>query len=167
VASLNLPEPVLRAPDTRNFGISDASGTYEFGLARAERLRGGDRDIRLPPTSIWRNSVRIVGLPFAEELPAPDASNFHYAHVWKTRPMVARRGTPKGPTTASTAARIPTPVSAPKSAPPVAPPPSAPKNNNVGPQPPQNNNVGPQPPRPPRPVGHQLQLPKPTTTLGG
>jgi peptidoglycan-N-acetylglucosamine deacetylase len=157
VAGLTFSAPVLRAPDTRNFGISDASGTYEFGVARADRLRGGDRDIRLPPTSIWRNSVRIVGLPFAEELPAPDASNFRYAHVWKTRPMVARRSAPKGPTTASTAARIPTPVSAPKSAPPAAPPPAAPKNNNVGPQ----------PPRPPRPVGHQLQLPKPTTTLGG
>jgi peptidoglycan/xylan/chitin deacetylase (PgdA/CDA1 family) len=150
VTSLNLPGPVLRAPDTRNFGISDASGTYEFGLARADRLRAGDHDISLPPTSIWRHSVRIVGLPFAEQLPAPDASNFRYAHVWKTRPMVARRGTPKGPTTAS--ARIPSPVAAPKGA-----SPSAPKNNILGPQ----------PPRPPRPIGHQLQLPKPTTTLGG
>jgi peptidoglycan-N-acetylglucosamine deacetylase len=148
VASVNLPAPVLRTPDTRNFGISDASGTYEFGVARADRLRGGDHDIRLPPTSIWRNSVRIVGLPFAEELPAPDASNFRYAQVWKTRPMVARRSTPRHPTTISTAA--------PKS----LQPPPAPKNNNVGP-------VGPQPPRPPRPIGHQLQLPKPTTTLGG
>ena len=159
VPSLTLPDPVLRAPDTRNFGISDASGTYEFGVARADRLRGGDHDIRLPPMSIWRNSVRIVGLPLAEQLPAPDASNFRYAHVWKTRPMVARRGrpTPKGPTTASTAAPVPTPVAAPKSAPPPVPPPAVPKNNNVGPQ----------PPRPPRPVGHQLQLPKPTTTLGG
>jgi peptidoglycan/xylan/chitin deacetylase (PgdA/CDA1 family) len=156
VGSLTFPEPVLRAPDTRNFGISDASGTYEFGLARADRLRGGDHDIRLPVTSIWRHSVRIVGLPFAEPLPAPDASNFRYAHVWKTRPMVARRGTHKGPTTAATVAPIPIPVAAPASAPRGAPP-AAPKNNNLGPQ----------PPRPPRPIGHQLQLPKPTTTLGG
>jgi len=143
VESLPLPDPVLRAPDKRNFGISDASGTYEFGLARADRLRAGDHDIRLPATSIWGHSVRIVGLPSAEQLPAPDASNFRYAHVWKARSMVARRGTPKGPTTASTV----TSVAARKGA-------SAPKNNNLG-------------PRPPRPVGHQLQLPKPTTTLGG
>jgi len=158
VASLTFPEPERRFPDTRNFGISDASGTYEFGLARADQLRGTGRDISLPATSIWRNSVRIVGLPFAEELPAPDAANFRYAHVWKTRPMVARRGTPKGPIPASAVARIPSPVAAPTAVPKGATPSvSAPKNNNLGPQ----------PPRPPRPVGHQLQLPKPTTTLGG
>ena len=158
VASLTFSDPERRFPDTRNFGISDASGTYEFGVARADRLRGGDHDIRLPATSIWRNSVRFVGLPFAEELPAPDASNFRYARVWKARPMVARRGTPtpKGPATASTVAPTPTPVAAPAFAPKGAPPPA-----------PKNNNVGPQPPRPPRPIGHQLQLPKPNTTLGG
>jgi peptidoglycan/xylan/chitin deacetylase (PgdA/CDA1 family) len=147
VASLSFPEPELRFPDTRNFGISDRSGTYEFGIARADRLRGGDRDIRLPATAIWRNSVRIVGLPLAEPLPAPDASNFRYPHVWKTRAMVARRSAPKGPTTASTVAPVSTPASAPKGA-----PAAAPKNNNLG-------------PRPPRPVGHQLQLPKPTASL--
>jgi hypothetical protein len=154
IASLTFPEPERRFPDTRNFGISDASGTYEFGVARADRLRGSDRDISLPPTSIWRNSVRIVGLPLAEPLPAPDASNFRYSRVWRARPMVARRGTPKGPTTAATVAPIAAPKAAPSAAP---PPPAAPKNNNVGPQ----------PPRPPRPIGHQLQLPKPTATLGG
>jgi peptidoglycan-N-acetylglucosamine deacetylase len=156
VASLTFPEPEPRLPDTRNFGISDRSGTYDFGIARADRLRGGDRDIRLPPTAIWRNSVRIVGLPLAEPLPAPDASNFRYANVWKARTMVARRSAPKGPTTAATVAPTPvsTPVSAPASAPKGAPP-SAPKNHNVGPQ----------SPRPPRPVGHQLQLPKPTASL--
>jgi peptidoglycan-N-acetylglucosamine deacetylase len=161
VASLTFPEPEVRAPDTRNFGISDRSGTYEFGVARADRLRGSDRDISLQPTSIWRNSVRIVGLPFAEQLPAPDASNFRYSRVWRARPMVARRSAPKGPAAASTLAPIPTPASAPVAAPkgvsPSAAPSAAPKNNNLGPQ----------PPRPPRPVGHQLQLPKPTATLGG
>ena len=155
VESLTFPEPEHRFPDTRNFGISDKSGTYEFGLARADRLRGGDRDIRLPPTAIWRNSVRIVGLPLAEPLPAPDASNFRYAHVWKARTMVARRSAPKGPTTAATAAPATAPVSAPASAPKGAPASAAPKNNNLGPQ----------VPRPPRPVGHQLQLPKPTASL--
>jgi hypothetical protein len=142
-------------PDSRSFGIPDASGTYEFGVARADRLRGGEHDIRLPATSIWRNSVRIVGLPLAEQLPAPDAANFRYASVWRARPMVARRGkpTPKGPATAATAA----PIAAPKITPAaVAPPPSAA---------PKNNNVGPQPPRPPRPIGHQLQLSKPTAAL--
>jgi hypothetical protein len=145
VAGLSFSEPELRAPDTRNFGISDRSGTYEFGIARAERLRGGDRDVRLPPTAIWQNSVRIVGLPLAEPLPAPDASNFRYARVWTARSMVARRSTPKGH---HTTAAAPTPVSAAKGAAPSA----APKNNNLG-------------PRPPRPVGHQLQLPKPTASL--
>jgi peptidoglycan-N-acetylglucosamine deacetylase len=161
VASLTFPDPERRMPDSRNFGISDASGTYEFGVARADRLRGGDHDIKLPATSIWRNSVRIVGLPLAEQLPAPDAANFRYARVWRARPMVARRGThtPKGPATASTVA--PTPVSAPVAAPKGAPPSAAPSAA------PRNINPGPQPPRPPRPIGHQLQLPKPTTTLGG
>jgi peptidoglycan-N-acetylglucosamine deacetylase len=158
VASLTFPEPEPRLPDTRNFGISDRSGTYEFGLARADRLRGGDRDIRLPPTAIWRNSVRIVGLPLAEPLPAPDASNFRYQNVWKTRTMVARRSAPKGPTTAATVA--PTPVSTPASAPAAAPK-GAPPSSAA----PKNHNVGPQAPRPPRPVGHQLQLPKPTASL--
>jgi hypothetical protein len=81
--------------------------------------------------------VRIVGLPLAEPLPAPDATNFRYPHVWKVRTMVARRGAPKGPATASTAA--PVPASAPKGAP--------------------------RGPRPARPVGHQLHLPKPTASL--
>src|SRR5262249_15326875 len=130
VESLTFPEPEQRFPDTRNFGISDKSGTYEFGLARADRLRGGDRDIRLPPAAIWRNSVRIVGLPLAEPLPAPDASNFHYAHVWKVRTMVARRSAPKHPTTAATAAPATAPGSAPASAPKGAPASAAPKNNN-------------------------------------
>jgi peptidoglycan-N-acetylglucosamine deacetylase len=150
VASLTFPEPELRFPDTRNFGISDASGTYEFGLARADRLRGADRDIKPPPTAIWRNSVRIVGLPLAEPLPAPDASNFRYTQVWKARSMVARRSAPKTHhTTAATA------ISAPASAPKGAPASAAPKNHNLGPQ----------GPRPTRPVGHQLQLPKPTASL--
>src|SRR5262245_15529587 len=149
VASLTFPEPERRFPDTRSFGISDRSGTYEFGVARAERLRGGDRDIRLPPTAIWQNSVRIVGLPLAEPLPAPDASNFRYAHVWKARSMVARRSMPKGHH--HTTAAAPTPLAAPASAK-GATPSAAPKNNTLG-------------PRPPRPVGHQLQLPKPTASL--
>jgi peptidoglycan-N-acetylglucosamine deacetylase len=145
IASTTLPDPVLQAPDMHNFGIADASGTYEYGAARGDRLRGGDRDIRLPQASVWQRSRRIVGLPSGEMLPAPDASNFNYSRVWKARPMVARRSAPKATTTA--AAPIPAPASLPKG----APPPPAPKNN-----------LG---PRPPRPVGHQIQLPKPTASL--
>src|SRR5262249_26074587 len=127
--------------------ITDASGTYEYGAARGgDRLRAGGRDIRLPQTSVWQRSRRIVGLPSAEMLPAPDASNFHYSEVWKPRPMVARRGAPKGPTTVA----APIPALAPSAKGAATPP--APKNNNLG-------------PRPPRPVGHQIQLPKPTASL--
>ena len=130
----------------QNFGIADANGTYEYGAARAgDRLRNGDRDIRLPATAVWQRSRRIVGLPSAEMLPAPDASNFNYSQVWRARPMVARRSAPKATTTA--AAPIPAPPALPKGA-----PPPAPKNNLGG-------------PRPPRPVGHQIQLPKPTASL--
>jgi peptidoglycan-N-acetylglucosamine deacetylase len=146
IASATLPDPVLQAPDMHNFGIADASGTYEFGAARGgDRLRDGERDIRLPQTSVWQRSRRIVGLPAADMLPAPDASNFNYSQVWRARPMVARRSAPKATTTAT--APIPAPASSPKSA-----PPPVPKNNLGG-------------PRPPRPVGHQIQLPKPTASL--
>jgi len=144
VASVTLPEPVLQAPDMHNFGIADRTGSYEYGTARGDRLRAGDHDIRLPQTSLWQHSRRIVGLPAAEMLPAPDATNFHYSEVWKTRPMVARRSAPKGPTTTA-AAPIAAPTSLPKGAP-------APKNNLGG-------------PRPARPVGHQIQLPRPTASL--
>jgi len=143
LASVTLSDPVLQAPDMQNFGIADASGSYEYG---SERMRVGDRDIRLPPASLWHASRRIVGLPTADMLPAPDASNFRYSQLWKTRPMVARRSAPKRPTTTA-AAPIPAPTASPKSA-----PPPAPKHNLGG-------------PRPPRPVGHQIQLPKPTASL--
>jgi len=157
VIGLTLPEPVLQAPDMHNFGIADASGTYEYGAAR-DRLRGGDRDIRLPQTSLWQRGVRIVALPSAELLPAPDASNFRYARVWKTRPMVARRkpDPAKSTATVSTTAPIAAPAPSPKGAPTAAP------KNNPAPNNPAPNNLA---PRPPRPVGHQIQLPKPTASL--
>jgi peptidoglycan-N-acetylglucosamine deacetylase len=143
IDSPTLPEPVLQAPDMHNFGIADASGTYEYGPARGgDRLRASDHDIHLPATSPWQRSIRIVGLPLAETLPAPDASNFSYSHVSKPRPMVARRSAPKRATTAA----APIPGSLPKGASPPGP------KNNLG-------------PRQPRPVGHQIQLPRPTATL--
>ena len=43
-------------------------------IARADRCAAVTAISGCPPTAIWRNSVRIVGLPLAEPLPAPDAS---------------------------------------------------------------------------------------------
>jgi len=146
-ASVTLPDPVLQAPDMHNFGIADTTGSYEYGAARGgDRLRAGDHDIRLPQTSLWLRSRRIVGLPAAEMLPAPDATNFHYSEVWKTRPMVARRSATKGRPTTTAAASTRASASLPKGAPAPAP------KNNLG-------------PRPSRPIGHQIQLPRPTASL--
>lgn len=146
-ASVTLPDPVLQAPDMHNFGIADTAGSYEYGATRGgDRLRAGDHDIRLPQTSLWLRSRRIVGLPAAEMLPAPDATNFHYSEVWKTRPMVARRSATKGRPTTTAAAPTRASASLPKGAPAPAP------KNNLG-------------PRSPRPIGHQIQLPRPTASL--
>ena len=156
VASLTFPDPERRRP-TRATSASrmrvaptNSALRASIGCAAATATSGCRRR-QSGETACgslacrWRSNCPLPMLPTSA------------TRVSRTRPMVARRGTPtpKGPATASTVA--PTPVSAPKALPPSAAPSAAPRNINPGPQ----------PPRPPRPIGHQLQLPKPTTTLGG
>jgi peptidoglycan/xylan/chitin deacetylase (PgdA/CDA1 family) len=142
VAGVALPEPVLEAPNPRNFGIADPSGTYPHG--GSDRLRGVDRDVPLPPIVLWPRGIRLVALSPAVMLPAPAAENFRYARVWKPRSAVraarkshakkdvaATSSVPPNGTTTSAAPRA-------KSA----------KDPN-------------QPPRPQRPIGHQFQPQKP------
>ena len=139
------PEPTLAAPSISNFGVGSA-GTYDYGTwPRSDRLRADDREIPLPPVALWPRSVRLVAKSSAELLPAPDASNFRYSRVWKPRPPVTRVAhkfstKKKEPTTAATAT---TP---------------APKINGT----PTRGTTS---PRPPRPIGHQPQPPKPAASL--
>ena len=66
VAGLAMPEPVLEAPNPRNFGIADPSGAYPQSVP--DRLRGGDREVPLPPIVLWPRGIKLVAL-----IPAADA----------------------------------------------------------------------------------------------
>lgn len=145
-----MSEPVLAAPGVQSFGIAGASGAYEYGPAPEDRLRGSEQDIGLPSKALWRRGVRLVGVSSTALLPAPDASNFRYSRVWTPRPPILRRH--RGAGKRATAISATTTAASPKGA--TSP---GPKNNNN-----YNNNAV---PRPPRPIGHQLQLPKPTASL--
>ena len=128
-------------------------------MRRGDRLRAGDHDIELPSKALWRHGVRLVGVSSADELPAPDASYFRYSRVWRPHQTLVRRKltTHKRKLAPSTTAldHIAAETASHKNAspknlsPPTAPP--SPKNHTS--------------PRPPRPVGHQLQLSKPTAML--
>ena len=137
-----MPEPVLEAPNPRNFGIADPTGTYPHG--GSDRLRGVDRDVQLPPIVLWPRGIKLVALSPAVMLPAPAAENFHYARVWKPRSALlrtARRShAKKDATTASSVSSTGAPTSA------------------VRARPARDPN---QPPRPQRPVGHQFQTSNP------
>jgi peptidoglycan-N-acetylglucosamine deacetylase len=138
VASLVMPQPVLEAPNPRNFGIADPSGTYPQSVP--DRLRGGDREVPLSPIVLLPRGIKLVALYPPQTLPAPAADNFRYTRVWVPRSSVraVRKPISKKPVTATSAVSPKTP----------ALPPAARSN---------------QPPRPPKPMGHQIQLPpKPT-----
>src|SRR5262245_58543591 len=149
IASVTLPPPVLEAPSVNNFGIADPTGTYEHGWAApvGDRLRADDREVPLPPVAMWPPSVHLVVASATDVLPAPDATNFRYSRVWKPHLPVTRAArkpiAKKDGTTASTAT-------------------SAPKGTTGTIGTPTRGVTG---PRPARPVGHQIQLPKPTASL--
>jgi peptidoglycan/xylan/chitin deacetylase (PgdA/CDA1 family) len=146
--SLAMPEPVLEAPSVNNFGIVDfgASGRAAPG-PRGDKLRADGRDIPLPPISLSPHSLRLVGVYPAQTMPAPDASYFRYSQVWKQRTRAARKAGHKKDAT-STATPGPAPSG------------PAPKHTTGSVSRSTNG------PRPPRPIGHQIQLPKqPTAEL--
>ncbi len=166
VASLALPAPALSAPGIQSFGIANASGAYEYGVAHADRLRAGDHDIELPSKALWRHGVRLVSVSSAKLLPAPDASNFHYSRVWKPHQTLVRRklGTHRRKLTAST--RLPKTASPKHHATSKSVSSKSVSHKSVLPKRASShtskNHTA---PRPSRPVGHQLQLPKPTASL--
>jgi len=146
VTNLNLAEPVLGAPSVQNFGIADPAGVYTHGVPgpTGDRLRAGDRDIPLPPIALWPRSVRLVALSPTQLMPAPARENFRYSKVWRAPSFAqsARKPMPqrKLHVTAETAAA---------------------KKETTGSV--TRNSAA---PRPPRPTGHQIQLPpKPTAEL--
>src|SRR5712675_1632242 len=140
VASLQLPDPVLSAPNPGNFGIADLTGNDKQY-----------RDKPLPPIVLMPHGVSWVALSPSATLPAPAAENFNYVRVWQprmaapahadkskaaARSKVAARSTPA--TTSSTSSGLPKNTAQPKSSSQGAP--------NQPPRPPQQ-----------RPsTGHQL-----------
>ena len=145
MAGVSLADPVLLAPSVQNFGIADPAGVYTRGIPgpTGDRLRADDRNVPLPAMSLLPHSARLVALSSAESLPAPAAENFRYTVVWKPHNVAlsVRKPLPKKkpPATASSATIKDTTGSITRSS-------SA--------------------PRPPKPTGHQLQLPpKPTAGL--
>jgi hypothetical protein len=81
VASLALAKPQLDAPNPHNFGL--AEGTYLQSLP--DRVRGGDREVPLPPVVLWPHGVKLVALSPPQTLPIPAAETFRYTRVWKPR----------------------------------------------------------------------------------
>jgi hypothetical protein len=152
-ASLTTSQPVLSAPAIQSFGIVSASGAFEPGVAEHDQLRAGDHDIPLPPRALWQRGARIVGIASAATLPAPDASNFRYTRVWKPHQTLVRHrlGTRKRTLTSTAHKNTSSKNASSKNAPAKGAAGQAPKHNTT--------------PRPPRPIGHQIQLPKPTASL--
>ena len=109
VASLALAKPQLDAPNPHNFGL--AEGTYLQSLP--DRVRGGDREVPLPPVVLWPHGVKLVALSPPQTLPIPAAETFRYTRVWKPRsPMRSVRKPivfPRKPP-AATAAVAPKPL---------------------------------------------------------
>jgi peptidoglycan/xylan/chitin deacetylase (PgdA/CDA1 family) len=82
VASASLPEPVLEAPNPRNFGIaSPVDDTYP-GRSKSRSL---DPEAPLPSIVLWPRGVRLVALDPPVTTPAPAAENFRYSRVWQAR----------------------------------------------------------------------------------
>jgi len=130
-----MPEPVLAAPSMGNFGIADPADPAA-------------------PVALSRRSLELTAAPTADPLPAPDASNFRYWHLGaKPRRAVRilrRPGKKEAPTASHSS----------------APPSAAAAKDATGSISGGSRSTAPAAvPRPPRPVGHQLQLPKPTAGL--
>jgi peptidoglycan/xylan/chitin deacetylase (PgdA/CDA1 family) len=143
VTSLSLPEPVLEAPSIDNFGVAETVSARDLGTVAPGRdgRHVSDRTILLSPVALWTRGMRLVAVEPAEFLPVPDAANFHYSRVWKSR-------------------AAPHTQTAQKSS----------RKKIVGPTAHAKDITGSitrsaTPPRPSRPVGHQIQLPKPTAGL--
>ena len=143
VANLVMPAPALDAPNPRNFGIADPSGTYPQSVP--DRLRGGDREVPLAPIVLWPNSVKLVALLPPQMLPAPAADTFRYTRVWKPRSLMrsVRKPIARKPRPAVTAGV----------------PPPQPTTVSVSTIPHSTRTAI--PPRPPQPIGHRTELPKP------
>lgn len=143
VASLPLPEPVLEAPSIDNFGVAETVSAHDLGTVApgGDGRHVGDRTILLPPIALWTRGMRLVAVEPAESLPVPDAANFRYSRVWKSRAAPHTRTAHK-----STRKKIVVPTSHSKDV-----------TGSI--------TRSATPPRPSRPVGHQIQLPKPTASL--
>jgi peptidoglycan/xylan/chitin deacetylase (PgdA/CDA1 family) len=141
-ANLNLPQPVLDAPNPKNFGIVDPAGAVtlsNFGPG-AEKARTADDGAPLPAIALWPRSLRLVARLSAETLPAPAVENFRYTRIWKPFVRPARKPAPKqAVATSPNAPRGPSATAARAS------------TARIG------NPVPPRPlPQPPRPGGHQI-----------
>ncbi|MEA2903131.1 MAG: peptidoglycan-N-acetylglucosamine deacetylase [Alphaproteobacteria bacterium] len=147
VASLVMPEPVLETPGLQNFGIADLSASFTALAATGSEPPRASGDIPLPPIAIWPRSMRLVAVSPAEMTPAPAAENFRYTRAWRQRPAVLRTAR-KPPNHKNATATVTTgSTSAPKGTPANA------RTTNA--------------PRPPKPTGHQIQLPKQTSGSNG
>jgi peptidoglycan/xylan/chitin deacetylase (PgdA/CDA1 family) len=81
VASLNLPDPVLGAPNPKNFGIVDSVNTGTTADFKRSPQRSLDGGAPLAPIALWPRSLRLVAMESAEELPAPAVETFRYSRI--------------------------------------------------------------------------------------
>jgi peptidoglycan/xylan/chitin deacetylase (PgdA/CDA1 family) len=140
-----LPEPALAAPGIDNFGIADLSD-------------------RSAPVALSPRSLALTAASDAAVLPAPDASNFRYWRLARQRRSAHVGLRPAPPAAKKEAAAPPARSSATRSAatPSTASPAGASAKETTGSI---SRSTAPRPARPARPIGHQLQLPKPTAGL--
>jgi peptidoglycan/xylan/chitin deacetylase (PgdA/CDA1 family) len=154
--------PVLAAPSRDSVGID----SHNEVLPVVEKVRFGDTEVALPQEVVWPNPEQVAAVvdeqifPIAG-LPAPGADNFSAAGAWQARTArvartgpVRRAGAAGAPAFARhlagrPAAHSPAPGAAQKTA-------AAPALR------PGIKTVNPPAPKAPRPVGHQIQLPKPS-----
>jgi peptidoglycan/xylan/chitin deacetylase (PgdA/CDA1 family) len=141
-ANLVASAPELEAPSPQSFGASGNSGVSVpvTLVAPADKLRVEDTDIELQPLTPWPDSVSVPAVPETEVLPAPAKETFRYVRVWRSSTRSAHAPAVRK-TLASTASPRRTGNVAPKMA--------RPKDHE-------------RPPTWAPPIGHQIQLPKPT-----
>jgi peptidoglycan-N-acetylglucosamine deacetylase len=97
ITTANLPEPVLVAPNPKNFGIVDAvdTGTPTSFVPGPGKPRTADAGMPLPQMALWPHSLRLVARSPAELMPAPAAENFRYTRVWRAPVHIAQKPGPK------------------------------------------------------------------------
>jgi peptidoglycan-N-acetylglucosamine deacetylase len=154
VVGAETPEPLLAAPSPENFGIEHfGEPTIRIALAQTfERRVVHDGAVPLHPATIWPRPAVYAVPPEATVLPAPGAQNFKYSRPFHLgKPDKPKLATKKPSSRSHSTAKGPAKEPATDPASTGSVPPSSPPSDGA--------------PRPPRPVGHQLSVMRPTVGL--